>query len=36
MKKIGQDGWIDKIDGWLDGRITNMNGWEKIDGWLDG
>ena len=27
------DAWIEKIDGCLEGRITNM---KKIDGWLDG
>ena len=31
------DGWMDrnKIDGWLERRITNMK-IKQMDGWMDG
>ena len=28
------DGWIEKIDEWLEGRITNMK-IKQMDGWMD-
>ena len=27
-------GWIEKIDGWMEGKITNMK-IKQMDGWMD-
>ena len=31
----GSIGWMDLLDGWMDGWMDGSIGWMDLDGWMD-